>query len=165
MPSRDPRIPRSALRDGIVLCLSVASARLGEADELLSKGFLTQAAVLFSYAVEEFGKAVLLRKAWESRADPAAIEGFYDHDAKLAAATLHLSPEHLRLDAGGFGSGRFAAGAFGTARAVDLTARLSGLYVDWKGSWAHGVQVDPEVLSESSKGVQQAVTTAMMDWT
>ena len=61
-------VPREALPSGIDKCLDVASWRLREAASLLSapaEPILT-AAILFTFAIEEFGKAVLLRRAWES---------------------------------------------------------------------------------------------------
>jgi hypothetical protein len=63
----DPQIPRAALPKGILTCLSVASARLSEADLLLSQGFITQAGVLFTLAVEEFGTASLWEKSLRDR--------------------------------------------------------------------------------------------------
>ena len=59
----------------------------------------TQSAILFTFAVEEFGKAVLLQRALTSSAETAAlvsIEGFYDHTAKLEAAASELPEASLR---------------------------------------------------------------------
>src|SRR5512137_2632655 len=119
MARPDPTIPRAALRQGILTCLSVASLRLHETDLLLTHGLLTQAAVLFSLAVEEFGKASLLRKAYESGQDPVVIEGFYDHPPKIAAAAAHIDVNDLLLDnSGAFAAGVFDAGAFDVGRQV-----------------------------------------------
>ena len=166
MARPDPRIPRASLRIGILTCCSTASLRLGETDAFLQQGLLTQAGVLFSFALEEFGKAVLLRKAYESGADPVLIPGFYDHEAKLAAAASEIPPEHLLIDQIGFGEGPFGVGRFDGGVMADLSTRLSGLYVDWKnGEWVHGRRVNPDVLSESSKGAQRVITQRIIDWT
>jgi AbiV family abortive infection protein len=165
---RDPDpIPRAALRQGILTCLSVASLRLQETDLLLPHGLLTQAAVLFSLAVEEFGKASLLRKAFESGQDPAVVKDFYDHHLKIAAAGAYLDANDLLLDnAGAFDVSVFDAATFDVGRQVDLSTRLSGLYVDWKdGNWKHGVHVDPEVLARSSRNVQLRISRATIEWT
>jgi AbiV family abortive infection protein len=163
----DPMIPRAALRQGILTCLSVASLRLHETDLLLEHGLLTQAAVLFSLAVEEFGKASLLRKAFEGGQDPVLVKGFRDHAPKIAAAAAHLDANDLLLDnSGAFDAGAFDAGAFDVGRQVDLSARWSGLYVDWKdGAWNHGVHVDAKVLARSSRNVQTRISRATIDWT
>lgn len=161
----DPFIPRGALRMGVLTCLSVASSRLEETDVLLSHGLLTQAAVLFSFALEEFGKAVLLRKAYESGADLASIEGFYDHRTKIEAAATRIDPKHLRIAQGAFDADAFDSGGLDTGRKIDLSTRLSGLYVDWKDDWIYGVHVDAEVLRQSSKALQLAVSRASAAWT
>jgi len=167
MAIADPTIPRAALRQGILTCLSVAGLRLDETDLLLDHGFLTQAAVLFSLAVEEFGKASLLRKAYESGQDPVVVKGFGDHAPKIAAAAAHLDANDLLLDnSGTFDAGVFDAAVFDVGGQVDLPARLSGLYVDWKdGAWKHGVRVDAEVLARSSRNVQRRISRATTEWT
>jgi hypothetical protein len=164
---KDPLIPRTALREGIVHCLSVASLRLEETDTLLKQDLPTQAGVVFSFAVEEFGKAALLRRAIESGADPALIQGFYDHRVKLAAAVRHVEPTFLlltplSLDVMGFGL--FPLG-LKRARKADLAARLAGLYVDWQDRWLHGLRVHAPTLAASSSGLQSAIQKAMISWT
>ncbi len=60
-----PKIPRWELRNGIRQCLSIVALRLEEASALLAVGLSTQATIVFTFAVEEFGKAVLLQRALE----------------------------------------------------------------------------------------------------
>jgi AbiV family abortive infection protein len=160
-------IPRAALREGILTCLTVASLRLSETDPLLGRGFVTQAAVLFTLAVEEFGKASLLRKAYEGGQDPVVIQGFYDHEPKIEAAAAHIGANDLLLDNSGmFSAEMFDASVFDVGRQVDLAARLSGLFVDWKnGAWNHGVRVDADVLAQSIRNVQRRISLAMTRWT
>ena len=116
-------------------------------------------------SLEEFGKAVLVKKAFDLGGDPAIIDGFYDHEAKLEAAASQIPPEHLRIDQLGFGEGEFGKGRFDGAVIADLSARLSGLYVDWKDGWVHGRRVNPDVLGKSSKEVQRIVSKASAEWT
>jgi len=60
----------------------------------------------------------------------------------------------------------FDAAVFDVGGQVDLPARLSGLYVDWKdGAWKHGVRVDAEVLARSSRNVQRRISRATTEWT
>lgn len=164
-PRSDPEIPRSALRDGIVACLTVASLRLEETNVALRQGLLTQAGVVFTFAVEEFGKAALLRQGFESGDDPAVIDGFYDHRVKLAAAINHVEPECLLLSPAGLDLIGLSVTGFTSGRRADLLSRVSGLYVDWQNGWVHGLRVDGATLAASSAGLQSAIQTAMSEWT
>jgi AbiV family abortive infection protein len=164
-PRSDPEIPRIALRDGIVACLTVASLRLEETDVALRQGLLTQAGVVFTFAVEEFGKAALLKQAFESGTDPVVIDGFYDHRVKLAAAIDHVGPECLLLTPGGLDLIGLSVTGFTSGRRADLLSRMSGLYVDWQNGWVHGLRVDAATLAASSAGLQSAIQTAMIKWT
>jgi AbiV family abortive infection protein len=75
------------LERGIAACLVAAQQRLQEARVLVDEHhFLTPAVVLLSFAVEEFGKGMMLRAAYETGQDPATLQGFYEHAAKFAAA-------------------------------------------------------------------------------
>jgi SH3-like domain-containing protein len=44
------------------------------------------AAILFMFAVEEFGKAVLLREAFDRARSPVTVVGFYNQWRKIEAA-------------------------------------------------------------------------------
>lgn len=160
----DPSIPRAALREGIVACLTVASLRLEETDRDLKQGLLTQAGVVFTFAVEEFGKAALLRHAFEPGTDPALIDGFYDHRQKITAAAKHVEARFLRLTRGYFAPGVFNSVIFDTGRPLDVAARWAGLFVDWDGHWIWGLKVDAATLERSSGGLQAAIANAMIDW-
>ena len=164
-PSLDPEIPRSALRDGIVACLTVASLRLDEADVALRQGLLTQAGVVFTFAVEEFGKAALLKQGFESKSDPVVIDGFYDHRVKLGAAVNHVDPQLLLLSPAGLDVIGLSVTGFTSARRADMLSRKSGLYVDWQNGWVHGLRVDAATLAASSEGLQNAIQTARIHWT
>ena len=58
---------------------------------------MSQAAVVFSFAVEEFGKAMLLRNAYDTGTDPVTVSGFYEHSDKLAAAANVIPRKYLCL--------------------------------------------------------------------
>ena len=150
---------------GILTCLSVASLRLAEAESLLANGYLTAAGIVFSFAVEEFGKAVLLHEAQETDTDPVTVKGFYVHEVKIEAAGRHLSRDDLRLKEGAFDPGVFDSAVFDTPISADLETRLAGLYVDWTGEWQNGAPVDPAVLKASIAGVTAAIAQASAFWT
>ena len=112
---KPPKVPRWELRNGIVQCLSVVAMRLDEAETLLAAGYPTQATIVFTFAVEEFGKAVLLRGALEqSRATDVTVlvNGFYDHTAKLEAAASEIPTPGLLVGQAGFQADAFQANAF-----------------------------------------------------
>jgi hypothetical protein len=149
---KPPRVPRWRLAQGVLHCCAITGLRLGEAERLLDAGFPTQATIIFSFAVEEFGKAVLLRRAFEAsdeRDSLVVVEGFYDHQAKLDAAATVIPEEFLRIG--------------NASSADDWTVRLDAMFLNWipespdgpEGDWRHGVrgQTDPEVLSKSIEGV------------
>jgi hypothetical protein len=148
-----PKIPRAQLRPGATNCLRVAQDRLAEASGLLeTPGF--QAAIVFSFAVEEFGKAVLLRDAYEATLDdPVTVPGFYDHSTKLAAAAACIQRD------------RFLADAVGVGTPLDLATRLSALYVEWTpGGWRHGVYFPRDEIARSITAVERVMFEAKLRW-
>src|SRR4030095_7416302 len=149
MARPSPCIPRGELRIGVLTCLTVASSRLAETDALLSQDLLTQAGVLFTVALEELGKAVLLKRAMDSGSDPAVVDGFYDHETKLEAAASMIPLDHLRIDQEGYGEAEYGEGRYSGAVVGDFSTRLSGLYVDWQNRWVYGRRVNKETLSQS----------------
>ena len=162
MARRPPTIPRQHLKDGVVSCLSVVQSRLQEAGVLVEGGYLAQAFVLFSLAVEEFGKAVLLREAYETRGDPVMIEGFYDHDRKLDAAAKHVPERFLLVHTEPVPFSPLLR----VGSPIDLNTRLSALYVDWKdGGWRVGTPVDSEFLEENMGMLEAIVLEMKIDWT
>ncbi len=172
---KPPKVPRWELRNGITQCLSIVAMRLGEAEALLAGGFPTQATIVFTFAVEEFGKAVLLRRAFEQSRETdttVVIDGFYDHTAKLDAAATEIPEESLRV-----GRRAFPPGAAATvptdASADEWSVRLDASFVQWvpqaldglEGRWHWGVKTDLDVLANSIHGVQASLSRAMVEWT
>jgi AbiV family abortive infection protein len=153
------------LRRGIMTCLCVSSSRLAEAESLLAGGYVTGAGVVFSFAVEEFGKAVMLREAFRSGIDPVVVEGFYDHRVKFDAASKLIPTEYLRLTDGPFQAGVFEARVFDVGTLASVKTRLDWLYVDWyEGEWQYGAGVVPGVLKDSIEAVQIIVSKASGAW-
>ena len=158
-------IGRMALRRGIMTCITVSSLRLEEAESLLAAGFLTGAGIVFSFAVEEFGKALMLRDAFRGGVDPVVVEGFYDHDVKLRAASTLIPQEYLLITAEAFHADAFDPAAFDIGTRTSFKARCDGLYVDWRdGEWQYGAEVDPSILRDSINGVQAIVSQASAFW-
>ncbi len=158
-------ISRGDIPEGIRMCLSAAQARLHEAEALLTAGHHIQTAVLFSFAVEEFGKAIVLRDEFDKGNDPATVHDFYDHEAKLVAAGTKIPEEKLLLHGGVFNRRVFDPSVFDTGNQVDFGARLSGLYVDWARGWRHGqVRVDPALLKANLAAVRAIIVSTQASW-
>ena len=161
-----PRIPSHQLKAGIAKCLEVAGWRLREAVIVLDTGVApVTAAVLFSFAIEEFGKAVLLYDASVTGEASVEIGNFYDHRAKFSAAVKRIPEQHLLLHGGAFQRDFVQSNAFDVGNVVDFDARLSGLYVEWKGAWQVGVRVDPELLRKNIAAVNAIIDGKRADWT
>jgi AbiV family abortive infection protein len=148
---------------GAQKCLEVAVSRLDEATVLLNE-FANQAAVLFSFAVEEFGKAMLLRAAYETQTDPAVIEGFYDHQVKLTAAADHIPEKFLLLTSAVLQRGAFDSATFAVGAPLDWEDRLAGLYVEWEDAWRYGARLDVDTLKRSIEGVRSVSRGVFADW-
>src|SRR5687767_12296683 len=104
-------LPRGELRAGIERCLAKAGRLNTDAELLLSAGgSLTHASVLFSYAVEELGKALLLADA-DARGteDPVRIAGFYHHETKLKRAEQLAGADAFELRSGAFARHAFSS--------------------------------------------------------
>jgi AbiV family abortive infection protein len=125
---------------------------------------LDQAAIVFSFAVEEFGKAVLLRDAYQTGADPVIVDGFYDHAAKLEGAGKYIPAENLLVSQSAFQQGAFQDDAYEVGESADLETRLSSLYVDWENGWRHGVHVDGELLQRNITAVRFRILDAKIEW-
>ena len=168
MPPKDPVIPREALTAGIEKCLEVASWRLREASSLLSAdpAPTVTAAIFFTFAIEEFGKAVLIHKAIKTGEPSVKIAGFYDHWVKIEAAAEHIPETRLLLHRGAFQRNFVQKSAFDVGNSADFEARLDGLYVDWRGSkgWAVGVRVDPAVLADNLAAVGAIIEQKRTEW-
>jgi AbiV family abortive infection protein len=125
---------------------------------------MVTAAILFTFAVEEFGKAVLLREAFDKATSPVTVVGFYNHWRKIEAAGRHIREEQLLLHRGAFQRGVFAKG-FDLGNLADVDARLDGLYVDWRNdAWVVGVRVDPAVLNANIAAVGEILARQRATW-
>ena len=165
---RDPvEVPRDALMAGIEKCLEVSQWRLREASSLLSQDPppSVTAAIFFTFGIEEFGKAALLRKAFETGQSTVKIAGFYDHRAKIGAATQHIPEEQLLLHRGAFQRDFVQKNAFDVGNPADFEARLAGLYVQWEGGkWKVGVRVNPIVLAQNIAAVNEIIHRTRSEW-
>jgi len=166
-PRQDPVVPREALKAGIEKCIEVSGWRLREASGLLGADTppVVTAAILFTFGIEEFGKAVLLRRAFATDEPTVKIAGFYDHRVKIEAAAEHIPEDRLLLHRGAFQRSMVQKSAFDVGNAAYLDARLAGLFVQWGGGkWKVGVRVDPGVLAQNIAAVYEIIEQKRTEW-
>ena len=122
---------------------------------------------MFSFAVEEFGKAVLVRQAYERGEVIPTIIGFYDHEAKLQAASAEIPGDLLMLHVGAFHIDAFQANAFDVNRVANFEDRMQRMYVGWDESsetWIGPTDVDRSTLSSSIEGVERIFKNKLEEW-
>ncbi len=162
-------ISRNKLPSGIALCLRKSDDLLADAEVLLGNSCAKRAAVLFSYAIEEFGKAAIL---WEAaaageQATSVTLTGFSNHQAKLEKAETYIPKEEMRLVGGGFQRGAFQANAFQVDVIADLETRLRSLWTDWddeRKDWTPEIAVDSKLLANNITAVRKRVQAKMGEW-
>lgn len=166
MPKPPPEIPRAELREGARRCLDLVASRLDETIALLNANLVSQAGVVFSFAVEEFGKAVSLRRAYDSGQDPVKPDGFYDHAAKLADAATVVPAQYLLLAEREFDPEEFSSEFAIEDVPVAVASRWNALFVDWKepGAWTEPVEVDRATILKSIGGVRDRLSIPLDGW-
>jgi hypothetical protein len=167
---RDPlKIPRSLLQEGIAKSLSKSRELLLAAEKLVGP-CPAIASALFSSAVEEIGKAALLRQGLldPDRPDPAEISGFFHHPTKLKRIVEEniLPKDDLLLVKGAFQADAFQNSAFQVDMVVtDLTTRSRSLWTDFEdGMWLSNPQVDSELLTRNVAAVGEKVEELIRGW-
>jgi AbiV family abortive infection protein len=167
MAKRPPPIllPRRELQAGVERCLAKAKRLNTDAELLLSAGgSVIHASVLFSYAVEELGKALLLvDAASRGTEDLVKIIGFYHHPTKLKRAE-ELVGEHALELRPGWVQRNFVSRGFvdvGTY-ASEVADRLEALYVDWQplgvgGRWRPEPGVNADCLRRAIQKLGQVL--------
>ena len=148
---------------------SVGEVRLDEARLLLDERSWPpgQSAIVLSFALEEFGKALLLDRALDQQSsDQVTVEGFYDHRRKFGAARAVIPPAEQEVVSRSFGEDFFDSEAFETTGVpADFDTRLSLLYVDFvEGKWRSGFEVEPETVRASINAISVIVGSYRMLW-
>lgn len=167
MPPKPPAIPRAQLPEGIRRCLAKSNRLNEDALTLLesSPDSLVNASVLFSYAVEELGKAALLRDAMDDVNDPVVVSGFYNHPEKLRRAERLLGEDALELRPGAFQRAAFSSAFDVGTNASYLEDRLHLLYVDWHGAqWRSETTAEAACLQRAIASLRIALVERRADW-
>jgi AbiV family abortive infection protein len=90
--------PKSSIDDGIKTTLANANRLLDFAIDLDKQGNRDYSYVFYSFAVEEFGKAVLLKQNKQNSKDPVEDKvAFGEHKDKIGAALKELNNEQIEI--------------------------------------------------------------------
>jgi len=132
------KIPRKLVQSGIELCKKNVADYLDDARTIISKGRLCHAYLSVQFAIEELGKAVILKEEYEkSDNDPLPVDasvfgedGGRGHKNKASKAWKMLNPSLKILHKGGFGEG-FSEYGFDVDTEASHHSRLKCAYVDF----------------------------------
>jgi AbiV family abortive infection protein len=94
------QVPRARMQEGIDLCKTNISDFLKDARLILAQNRLNHAYVITEFAVEEFGKAAILKEAWATSSTDPIVLGenvFTSHKGKSAKAWTVLDPNYRRF--------------------------------------------------------------------
>ncbi len=90
--------PISSIDDGIKATLANVNRLLDFAIDLDKQGNRDYSYVFYSYAIEEFGKAVLLKQNKQSSKDPVEDKvAFGEHEDKIEAALRELKNDQIEI--------------------------------------------------------------------
>ncbi len=168
------QIPREKIENGITLCLNRVSEYLLDAEGLsnqsASQGTLQNAAILVTFAIEELGKAVILRKRSGDQSNAEIVhverEAFGGRDARehkqseaftQIDAKLKLLPRAI-----------FSAAAFGpdfNTKDVDISpdTRLELSFVDFEnGDWSRSPPIEPRRLKALVIGAREVLKSEQL---
>jgi AbiV family abortive infection protein len=141
--SRQPAIPPSDLKPGIVQCFGKAREHLESGLTLVNAGRVESAANLYVLAVQELGKAKLLRDAFDGGDSTPRIAAFSDHDANVEKGATVLGSSAMWLRRGAFQPGAFDPRVFDVGTPADEPTRLEVLYVNYGSTgWLKAPPVD-----------------------
>jgi len=147
------KVPRAQMQKGIKKCKDNIADYLQDARLIAKTGRLYHAIISLEFALEEFGKILLLKETMNNdKKDPLEIIGhdFCDHNGKAERALGVLDPaKKLRvLFDTVFVRGIFKPHVWGETAIGDKT-RLDCAFVDFiNNDWVLGRNINPEYFEE-----------------
>jgi AbiV family abortive infection protein len=141
------------MQEGIDLCKSNVSDFLKDARLVIADSRLNHAYVITQFAIEEFGKIVMLKEALAStKTDPLLLKDsiFKSHKEKDEKAWTVLDPKYMIIyDEGAFDDTAFDPKDFETDTKVSHQTRLDCAFVDCEyGEWYLGREIKEKLLLE-----------------
>ncbi len=165
----EQRIPREKIEAGITASLNRVGEYLLDAEGLSNRmdagqGSLQDATILVTFAIEELGKAIILRKRSEEQGESKIISvehqvfgGRDAHEHKQSEAFKLIDADLKRLHRAGFGP-HFGPGF--DIKNVDIspTTRLELSFIDFNnGEWSRAPAVEPMRLKALIVGASEVM--------
>jgi AbiV family abortive infection protein len=163
---KEKKIPTAKIREGIPVTLKKALEHLYGAEALIGNNLLNDAVALIEFAIEEFGRAVILRDMVGANIETIEEKRcWYNHDYKYNAAFTKL-PKELKtiwdgmiplkgMIARAYIASAFHPSAYCTARrsryvrgkgeVVSPTTRCEAVFIDYdetKQKWKNGIRAN-----------------------
>jgi AbiV family abortive infection protein len=153
--------------DGIKLALEKCEEHLVDAEVLITRGSLNNAVVLIEFAIEEFGRAVYLKKKFKEGSVDVEAKIFKDHEYKYNMAWYVLPEELKTIYEGTFDVSDFDATDFDVGReTISPKTRLDATFVNYdmiSKKWRKGVRADSETLKSIIKAIREKLQSFRID--
>lgn len=154
------RIPLDKIKEGIEHSLNKSSQHLEGAEACISIGNLDAAVILLEFAIEEFGRAVVLRENYKASSGEVDSKLERDHNYKYDKAWTVLPPELKHITHGMFDPNFFDPRMFDTGRQISHSARLEAAFVRYDktfGKWRTAVQANERLVTRLIDGIRQQI--------
>ena len=156
-------IPRELMQNGIDLCKQNVSDFLKDAKLIVSEGRLDHAYVIVEFAIEEFGKIVMLNEALSLNTnDPILVNEsvFKSHNEKSTKAWVILNPKYrIIFDEGAYDENVYDPRFYQTNTTASHNTRLEFAFVGFDGNrWVLGREIKKSLLENLITHVDDMLT-------
>jgi AbiV family abortive infection protein len=157
-------IPKARIQEGIDLCKTNIIDFLNDAKLMIAEKRLNHAYVSIEFAIEEFGKAIMLRESLESSTtDPVIVRDsvFKSHKGKSEKAWSVLDSKFKTIyDEGYFDEAFFDFKYFETNTKASHDTRLQCAFVDYDGHrWFIGRNIKEKLLNELINHIESKIAS------
>lgn len=166
--SKEKRIPKAKIEEGIIISLQKAEKHLGAAEILIENNFLDNAAAAIEFAIEEFGRAVYLRERLHKGLETIENALEKSHWLKYDKA-FSVLPEDLKIIWEGFTyfpKNYFPKGYFPFAKeTISHHTRLNAIftyYDEETQTWQSGIRTDKEKLMNIVKEIKYNIEQLLL---
>jgi AbiV family abortive infection protein len=148
------------MQEGIDKCKENIADYLHETKLIVKEGKLYHAVISAEFALEEFGKLLLLKDIMRDDPSPnVTIDGkqFCDHDGKARRALSEFDPTNKYRILFQIWDGVWKAGIWEDTEIGNLT-RLKCAFVDFLNNrWTLGTEIDPTLFQEFITKFEEAI--------
>jgi len=156
-------IPRGLMQNGIDLCKQNVSDFLKDAKFMVREGRLDHAYVIVEFAIEEFGKIVMLNEALSLNTnDPVLVKEsvFKSHNEKSTNAWVVLNPKYrIIFDEGAYDESVYDPRFYQTNTTASHNTLLDCAFVGFDGNrWVLGTKIKQSLLENLITHVDDMLT-------